>query len=60
VRQSIEQLELNTDLGPLRITVSIGVASRSDRDLDIDSLLMLADKALYAAKRSGRNRVEVA
>ena len=60
VRQSIEQAELNTDLGPLRITVSIGVASRSDRELDIDSLFILADKALYSAKKSGRNRVEVA
>jgi diguanylate cyclase (GGDEF)-like protein/PAS domain S-box-containing protein len=60
VRQSIEQAELNTDLRPLRITVSIGVASRSDRDLDMDSLFILADKALYSAKRKGRNRVEVA
>jgi diguanylate cyclase (GGDEF)-like protein len=60
VRQSIEQADLNTDLGPLRITVSIGVASGSDRTLDIDSLFMLADKALYSAKRKGRNRVEVA
>jgi diguanylate cyclase (GGDEF)-like protein len=60
VRHSIEQAYLNTNCGPLRVTVSIGVANASGRILDIDSLFMLADKALYSAKRNGRNRVEVA
>ncbi|MDD2545380.1 MAG: sensor domain-containing diguanylate cyclase, partial [Burkholderiaceae bacterium] len=45
--------------GPgLHVTVSIGVASSDvSRDLEINQLLLLADEALYDAKRSGRNRV---
>ena len=41
----------------LVVTVSVGLAS-FDQD-GAPSLLSRADKALYAAKRRGRNRVEV-
>jgi diguanylate cyclase (GGDEF)-like protein len=42
------------------VTVSIGVATRrADAQLDIEALIGAADRALYQAKRSGRNRVEV-
>ncbi len=43
----------------VRVTVSIGVASLSQRTQDIETLLRLADKALYTAKEMGRDRVEV-
>ena len=39
-----------------RVTVSFGVA-KFDRQRPIDHFIEQADKALYAAKRSGRNRV---
>ena len=39
----------------LRITVSVGVASFEAGQDDMDAVLVLADKALYAAKRAGRN-----
>ncbi len=39
------------------ITASFGVASYSGRETTSQELLELADKALYSAKRSGRNRV---
>ena len=40
-------------------TVSIGVASHDDIDCDIGALFHRADGALYAAKQTGRNRVQV-
>jgi diguanylate cyclase (GGDEF)-like protein len=43
-----------------RITASFGVSTLPDEALDIDGLLRLADRALYAAKQRGRNRVEAA
>jgi len=42
-------------------TVSIGVVSRVlPQDASVDQFVMDADAALYAAKRAGRNRVEIA
>jgi len=44
----------------LSVTVSIGVAQASAEDQAFDDLLIRADRALYAAKAAGRNRVHVA
>jgi two-component system cell cycle response regulator len=43
--------------GELRITVSIGVSSFPGDTKNVTELVAMADKALYEAKRSGRNRV---
>jgi diguanylate cyclase (GGDEF)-like protein len=43
-----------------QITVSIGIALIPDHAGDADGVLREADRALYAAKEAGRNRVEVA
>jgi len=40
----------------LAVTVSLGVAQARDDD-DVDSLTARADRAMYTAKRAGRNRV---
>jgi diguanylate cyclase (GGDEF)-like protein len=40
------------------ITASIGVAAVPDHAADSETLLRAADRALYAAKANGRNRVE--
>ncbi|EJC81333.1 diguanylate cyclase (GGDEF) domain-containing protein [Rhizobium leguminosarum bv. trifolii WSM2297] len=39
-------------------TLSIGVATRTERDGDFEGLMQKADAALYRSKREGRNRVE--
>lgn len=41
------------------ITVSIGVAERSGEQRDPDEVIKAADKALYRAKKGGRNQVAV-
>ena len=54
LRRAVEQ---RTFLGCELVTVSIGVTAFQSGD-DADSLFGRADRALYAAKRNGRNRVE--
>ncbi len=41
----------------VRLTISTGVATANDNDTTLETLLERADKALYAAKISGRNKV---
>jgi diguanylate cyclase (GGDEF)-like protein len=41
------------------VTVSIGVAERSERNAKPDQVIKAADKALYRAKDAGRNQVSV-
>ena len=41
-------------------TVSVGVATMSGKNFNVESLLAAADRALYRAKERGRNRVEAA
>jgi two-component system cell cycle response regulator len=42
--------------GALRVTISLGVASRTAQMRDAEELIVAADAALYAAKRAGRDR----
>jgi len=44
------------DYPDVRVTASIGLASYPDDGADKTELLLRADKALYQAKRSGKNR----
>jgi diguanylate cyclase (GGDEF)-like protein len=47
-------------MGELSVTVSIGVAEPGTRYREPEQVILAADKALYRAKRTGRNRVELA
>lgn len=49
------RLEANGD--SISLTVSLGVAEREASMANADELLNAADKALYAAKSSGRNKL---
>ena len=58
LRQAIADAKISLGHGlPLSITVSIGITSLMSKDDNIDVLLSFADKALYAAKNAGRNRI---
>jgi len=60
IRIAIETADLRHQDRPLRMTVSIGVASQLSSESQPQPAVERADKALYAAKRDGRNRVSVA
>lgn len=45
--------------GPGAITISLGVAVTHQPELAVEALLQTADRALYEAKRAGKNRVVV-
>jgi diguanylate cyclase (GGDEF)-like protein len=58
VRAQIEKLSIETDRGPIQITISVGCASLgTSKEPTTEALLLTADRRLYAAKHSGRNRV---
>jgi len=42
------------------VTMSIGVATKTQADRELEALIARADKALYAAKSGGRDRVMAA
>jgi two-component system, cell cycle response regulator len=51
-----EPFQLNSNTR-LRVTASVGLATLEHTDDTVEMLFKRADKALYAAKREGRNRV---
>jgi diguanylate cyclase (GGDEF)-like protein len=59
-RIEAEEVPFTDRDGELRITASLGVASIPDSAADVRALVAAADAALYAAKRGGKNRVELA
>lgn len=54
IRGDGDGLVIHTDHGPVRVTLSMGVASSRDCE-DLPQLLHRADIALYEAKQAGRN-----
>lgn len=56
VRVAVEAARFTTELGPLKVTLSLGVATFPDVAAHKQQLIDQADQALYAAKRGGRNR----
>jgi diguanylate cyclase (GGDEF)-like protein len=59
VRRLVDSGSFDAVVPGLHVSVSLGVATRTESDRDADTLLKRADEALYRAKRGGRNRVEI-
>lgn len=59
IRQSVANLAVEAGGHRLSLKVSIGVASLGEHGSSWDELVNQADRAMYAAKRGGRNRVIV-
>jgi diguanylate cyclase (GGDEF)-like protein len=57
VREELAATVFQTELGRLKVTCSSGVATYPNNARSKDLLFELADRAMYAAKQSGRNRV---
>jgi two-component system, cell cycle response regulator len=60
VRQEVGAMEFQTELGTLKVTCSLGVATFPNDSTTAAGLFDASDKALYAAKHGGRNQVCVA
>lgn len=56
LRLRIARSSFETDHGPIHVTVSIGIASTTDGNIELATLLDRADSAMYSAKHKGRNR----
>jgi two-component system cell cycle response regulator len=59
IRRAIELTPVKTQSGPISATVSIGVATVPNARIhSAKELIVAADKALYRAKKNGRNQVQ--
>ncbi len=57
LREAAKQLPLPPELGTLRVTLSVGVATLQADDGSVEAMIRRADAALYTAKSAGRDRV---
>ena len=60
LRQEVAKTEIRQAGETVRITISLGVAVMTPDISNGNSLIWMADRALYLAKKKGRNRVEIA
>lgn len=60
IRDRVADVQVDGFGAPIRLTCSIGVAASDTLGVWGEHLIARADAAVYTAKRSGRNRVQVA
>lgn len=59
LRKKIEEAVVKFNGKDISVTVSLGIATYPDQGGDVDTVISLADKALYFAKGAGRNQTKV-
>ena len=59
LRSTVTEKPFRTEDGEIKLTISIGVASKDENTLHLETLIARADQALYIAKHKGRNRVAI-
>jgi diguanylate cyclase (GGDEF)-like protein len=57
LRTLIAAIEIKTDQGLVKVTISQGLAASDEKHNTLEILLERADKALYTAKSTGGNQV---
>ncbi len=57
LRSAVAQSRVAWPKHPIRVTVSVGVATLGDQHLSLNSLILDAESALHAAQTAGRNCV---
>ena len=60
IRKDVAALRVPAGTGEWRGSISIGVAARTEAMKGVEDLMKAADRAVYAAKRNGRNCVATA
>jgi two-component system, cell cycle response regulator len=56
IREAVMAEVFQTEQGPLKVTMSVGITTFPDSTEDRQALFDLADQCLYFAKRNGRNQ----
>jgi two-component system, cell cycle response regulator len=56
IREAIKAEVFQSEMGPLKVTLSLGIATAPDHGVDKLVLVEQADQCLYYAKRHGRNQ----
>ncbi len=60
IRQSVEEFDFSLKNDKIHITISMGIYHKPyEEKIDFMEVVRRADKTLYKAKNSGRNRVEI-
>ncbi|HAV78405.1 MAG TPA: hypothetical protein DCX53_13740 [Anaerolineae bacterium] len=56
IRNRISSARLDSQKGPVGVTISVGIAQLFPKEDSIDELVKRSDQALYKAKEAGRNK----
>ncbi len=58
IRRKVKKTSIKVGKKRIKITVSVGISHRYGKTQPLDSVFKMADKALYRAKKEGRNQVK--